>query len=405
MKPIFKFSDREISDELYDILCRLEKGAKVELEEIEQTPEFILGSGMCIRGLDTSLIKGREMLQEKILKDLRTRGSLEIVGYGNISFTGPVNTGKRLDVVIGLPASGKSSTVANALSLTFNSIIIDNDEVKKLIPDYRDGWGDAIVHMESKQINKKLLFEAIREGKNIVYPKVGGYHGEIEQVINFAKENGYQINLHYVELNRNKAILRLLNRFIKDGRFIPPSTVYQDDNERDGNKIRKVFDYLISTGKIDGYSYWDNDVEYGEHPKLIESHNLGENFLSDAFSKLIIKINPIAKMDGLVEQLFDNQYGKNKAKFFKMLDSFAKLNSSINVSQFNPEFSLGKLCILLKLNLEGLQIKEPSKLSEQDLLKLLEKQTGKKVSLTELIENFKQTNLNPTHKHDGKEER
>lgn len=42
-----------------------------------------------------------------------------------------MSRGSRLDIIVGLPGSGKSSALADAISQEFNSIIIDNDEAKR----------------------------------------------------------------------------------------------------------------------------------------------------------------------------------------------------------------------------------------------------------------------------------
>lgn len=371
MKPTFKFTDTEISDKLYSIICRLEANEIVELEEIEETDEFILGHSMCINGVDTSLLKGREGIQRKVYNTLNTRGSIITNPDGNISFTGPIDKNRRLDVVVGLPASGKSSSVANVISEELHSLLLDNDEVKKLIPGYHDGWGDGIVHQESKKINKKLILQAIKEGKNIVYPKVGGYGGEILNIMKKAKQNGYTVNLHYVELDRNKALLRLLNRFISDGRFIPPSTIYQDDNEIEGNKIKKVFNELISSGYVDGYSIWNNDVEKGQKPILVESHNLVDNFVLNARNKITsIVVNAKDNLT-FIEAKFDERYGPGKAAFFRNLEDLASKNSKIDMSCYNPDFSLEKLILILNIQANGLYIKSLEHLNEKELSDIL----------------------------------
>lgn len=393
MKPIFKFTDTEISDKLYDIICRLEANETVDLEEIEETEEFILGHSMCVNGVDTLFLKGREGIQRKVFNTINARGSIVTNENGEVSFTGPVDINKRLDVVVGLPASGKSSSVANVISEELHAVLLDNDEVKKLIPGYHDGWGDGMVHQESKKINKKLIHQAIEKGKNIVYPKVGGYGGEILAVMKKAKANGYTINLHYVELDRNKAILRLLNRFIKDGRFIPPSNIYQDDNEIEGNKIKKVFNELISSGYVDGYSIWNNDVEKGQKPILVESHNLKDKFIVTANKIESIVILSNNKLT-FIESNFDKRYGTGKSAFFRNLEKLAEKNSAIDISCFNPDYSIEKLVLILNIQINNSPIKNFDNINEKQLSDML----SELEPLDKKIERFSIKTSNPISK-------
>lgn len=369
MKPIFKFTSKEISDELYEILNRLKEDKTVYLEEIEQTPEFILGQNMCERGIETIYLSDRKKMQDNIVKKLSESGSVQTKN-NEIFYTGKVDKNKRLDIVIGLPASGKSSAITNVISKEAHSMVLDNDEVKKLIPEYKDGWGTGIVHMESKKINRKILNNAFEEGKNIVLPKVGGYADEIISIIKEAKEKDYTVNLHYVELNRNIAVLRLLNRFITDGRFISPRTVYQDDNEIDGNKINKTFKCIVKNGIIDGYSHWDNNVEKGCPPKLINSYNLSDNFIKNV---------PVIKTN---KSNCDIITGKNI--LFKRLNYYMGQNN--NLFKLPQNISIEKLNLLLETQKRGITLRSVEFLNNKN------KKFNNEISnetLTEKIDKYK----------------
>lgn len=369
MKPIFKFTSKEISDELYEILNRLKEDKTVYLEEIEQTPEFILGQNMCERGIETIYLSDRKKMQDNIVKKLSESGSVQTKN-NEIFYTGKVDKNKRLDIVIGLPASGKSSAITNVISKEAHSMVLDNDEVKKLIPEYKDGWGTGIVHMESKKINRKILNNAFEEGKNIVLPKVGGYADEIISIIKEAKEKDYTVNLHYVELNRNIAVLRLLNRFITDGRFISPRTVYQDDNEIDGNKINKTFKCIVENGIIDGYSHWDNNVEKGCPPKLINSYNLSDNFIKNV---------PVIKTN---KSNCDIITGKNI--LFKRLNYYMDQNN--NLFKLPQNISIEKLNLLLETQKRGITLRSVEFLNNKN------KKFNNEISnetLTEKIDKYK----------------
>ncbi len=54
------------------------------------------------------------------------------------------------------------------------------------------------------------------------------------------------------------AIGRALNRFVEEGRYIPPAILYEY-----GNAPSEVFKQIITGGSVDGGSHYDNDVERG----------------------------------------------------------------------------------------------------------------------------------------------
>ena len=70
--------------------------------------------------------------------------------HGNTIYNNDVERGRRLDIVIGLPASGKSSAIVDTISYEHHSMLIDNDEAKRQFPEFNKGWGANTVHKESQ---------------------------------------------------------------------------------------------------------------------------------------------------------------------------------------------------------------------------------------------------------------
>lgn len=277
-KPIFCFTTKPISDELNDILRRLREKQDVSLAEIEATPEFELGKQMCSNDKSTHLLKGRGKLKAEIVERLSSRGSV-IYRDGQTDFSGPIRYEKKLDIVIGFSASGKSSAVAEKISHANGAIIVDNDEVKKEIPEFDHGWGANRVHEESKKINKTIFQKALNEGKNIVLPKVGGDEHSIAQLIKMAKSHGYSVNLHYVEVDKHAALERLLLRFIEKGRFLQPSLILQEVNDKGENNIENTYESLKNSELVDGSAHWDNNVPFGCTPLLKEQRNVDQEII------------------------------------------------------------------------------------------------------------------------------
>lgn len=278
----FKLTGHEISSELRDVLKELAIGRYVTLEKINECPEIILANTIVSDSKPTMLLAGRDDLRKHILEELNKKGAAGIANDGSVCYNKEVIRESRLDIIVGLPGSGKSSALADVISQEFNSRIIDSDEAKKLLPEYNNGWGASIVHNESKLISDTQLKESMLKGENIVLPRVGGNYKVIDQIVSMAKQLGYSVYIHYVELSREKALGRMLDRFINTGRFMAPEIIDKYDNNIDGNKIEKTYEYFKKGGNINGYSKWNNDVGRGESPILIEQSGCSGRFILSA---------------------------------------------------------------------------------------------------------------------------
>lgn len=265
-----------ISSELAGVLSRLNQDIYVPLEEILDTPEIRLAESIISDATPTEKIEHREELQAHVLEQLEEIGSAVIDSNGNVAYNGNVAKGKRLDIIVGLPASGKSSVFADTISQIYQSRLIDSDEAKKLIPEYNDGWGSSVVHEESKKISNLHLRECRLRGENIVLPKVGSNISKMQDIISEFKNKGYQVYCHYVDLSREKTLARMLTRFLTDGRYLRPVLIDKYNNRQVGNKIEAVYEALKKGEMLNGYSKWSNDVRQGEQPVLIENECGGE---------------------------------------------------------------------------------------------------------------------------------
>ena len=240
------------------------------------------------------LLKNREAIENHVFETLMDYESISldesgkplVDSHGNTIYNNDVERGRRLDIVIGLPASGKSSAIVDTISYEHHSMLIDNDEAKRQFPEFNKGWGANTVHKESQIVEQAVFREALREGRNIVLPKVGSDADKLmTDYIAYAKDAGYKVNVHFVDLDRNKALGRMMGRFIHTGRYLSPELINKYANERDGNKIAQAYEALKSMDGIDGCSKWDNDVGRGEEPILLEAANLDDDFIKNARMK------------------------------------------------------------------------------------------------------------------------
>lgn len=274
---INKLTGEKVSDMMMELLERCSRDEYVSIEEFERTPEIKKAKQMKEEILNSPKVAetisykvDNEKLRENIVKELLSHGSALIDKDGKVNYNGVVEQNCRLDIVIGLPASGKSSAIVDVLSEEFHSRVVDNDEAKTMLPDFNNGWGADIVHPESKKISNKQFECAVSQHDNIILPKVGGEAKSIMKYVDLAKKEGYEVYVHYVSLSRQKALGRMMNRFLNTGRFLEPKLINDYDNKREGNKIERTYEELKKEEKINGYSKWNNDVGFGEKPILIE---------------------------------------------------------------------------------------------------------------------------------------
>lgn len=145
---------------------------------------------------------------------------------------------KKAVIIIGLPASGKS-TIANKISDYYGAVILDSDFAKRKIPEYEDNpAGASLVHEESdflvfganiedKPQDFKCLFEkCIEQSTNIVIPKIGHNEEKINSLAIALDKLGYEVHLVCVSLDRRLATQRAINRFIKTNRYVPLSLIF-----------------------------------------------------------------------------------------------------------------------------------------------------------------------------------
>ena len=263
---INKLTGEPVSEEMKSVLKRLANGENVPEAEIGQLKEIREANSCLGNGVPTVKLKDREGIQNGVYNRLQKSGSAVTDDSGHVSLTGEIRREKRLDIVIGLPASGKSSALVEPISEMYHSRIIDSDEAKKLLPEYNDGWGAGIVHKESQLISDRQFKAAVRNGENITYPRVGGDCDELTDIIAAVKKQGYSVYIHFNELDRNKALGRMINRFLETGRYIKPELV-----TKYGNGISATYETLKNRSElVDGFSKWSNDVPLGCRPKLIE---------------------------------------------------------------------------------------------------------------------------------------
>ena len=220
----------------------------------------------------------RSDLHKQIIKDIHKSGSWTGKGEnGEDIFGGKVNQGRRLDIVIGAPAAGKSEVLANPLSKKHGSLLVDADRVKAAMPEY-NGFNAAELHQESSDVVEgALLTYAFKKGDNIVLPIVGKSQSTIEKVAKLAKDAGYEVHLTLNQVPPEVALTRAKARAAKTGRVVPEDYILNAV----GNKPLQNFnEFKLRSDLFDSATAFSNDVKKGRSLDLMESDTVTFGFAS-----------------------------------------------------------------------------------------------------------------------------
>ena len=237
---------------LQEVVQRLHSGDAVPVEEVMSLPEVELAN---------------KLSEADATFNLPNREAIRKAGYEKAMSLGSYNskTGKldgrilrerRMDVVIGLPGSGKSSVYSNRLSEEHGERIIDTDDFREYIPDY-NGLNASVVHQEASLMRDMVLDEATQRGENILLSTVGANAKSLANKIRDYTSDGYSVYLHLNELPYLESVARVLERYVsKDGRLgriVSPDIVF-------GCKNAPTQTYLEITGQEEYYG----TLELGE---------------------------------------------------------------------------------------------------------------------------------------------
>ena len=208
----------------------------------------------------------REELRDRIRTKFLSAGSARTQSYDfatgrrRYAYDGPLDKGYEMELVLGLPASGKSTRVTDPDSEAMHAFILDCDEIKELIPEFQASYGlgaDA-VHFESMEIMNSVIAEFTEgsmKGTNIILPIVAGDFDDLMNTyIKPFEAAGYNIRAKFVDCEVNASVSRNIMRELETGRIINSAVVFSF-----GNKPKEVFEKLApminSKGVTYGYGY------------------------------------------------------------------------------------------------------------------------------------------------------
>ena len=176
--------------------------------------------------------------------------------------------GRRAFVVIGGPGSGKSSLRADLLASQWNAVTADPDAAKRLLPEWNTmehAGASMFLHEESSQINRDVITSAMREGDNLVIPKVGDNPQKIEQLVSALDKHGYTVTLSLVDLPTEEAVRR--NEARKAGGGHGPSAQYVRDVD---SKPAFTYRALKTHPGVDFYEHFSSAGPPSDPTRLVE---------------------------------------------------------------------------------------------------------------------------------------
>jgi uncharacterized protein len=164
----------------------------------------------------------------------------------------------------GRGGSGKSWLTKKGPVDAAHAMVIDSDEFKQNLPGY-EGWNAYYFHEECDALIDMARDMATKLGLNVVHDGTLKSPSGATQLVGHYKDQGYDIEGHYMFCPPDVATGRAMQRYGRGGetgRFVPPEVILENRlNERN-------FDMLKSQFK--NWSVYDNTVEQkGVEPKLV----------------------------------------------------------------------------------------------------------------------------------------
>lgn len=188
--------------------------------------------------------------------------SIDENGKHHYVYDGPLKKEYQMELVLGLPASGKSTLVTDPDSEEMGAFILDCDVIKAELPEYKESHAAAAdaVHFEGYGLMldsmKEFLKGGSMEGTNIIIPIVSSDLDDLtENFIKPFEEAGYHVKAKFCPAKPNEAAARVVMRELGGGQLIKSSVAF---NFGDGPE--KVYNELSTKLNSDGEPY-GYDVE------------------------------------------------------------------------------------------------------------------------------------------------
>lgn len=161
-----------------------------------------------------------------------------------------------MELVLGLPAAGKSTRVTDPDSEKMKSFILYCDIIKEMIPEFIESNGGAAdaVHFESMQIMDMAREELINgkmKGTNLILPLVADdFDTLMENYIVPFEKSGYNVRAKFLPCELNVSVSRNIARELETGRIINSNVLFSF-----GEKPEEVYKKLAPLKNSKGLTY------------------------------------------------------------------------------------------------------------------------------------------------------
>lgn len=193
----------------------------------------------------------------------------------------------------GGPASGKS-TVAGKIHGKANSLTIDADVLRALLPEYNellaagDASAAAVTHEEASLLSKELSKQAVLRNYNVTLDGTGdsSYESLAKKVANFRANGATKVEGLYVTVDTDEAIRRMIARAEQTGRYVPETYVREVHAS-----ISEVLPRAMRDGLFDDVVLYDTN---GAEPIKVATAHHGEITVydQDAWQRFLAKAKP-----------------------------------------------------------------------------------------------------------------
>ena len=201
----------------------------------------------------------RDELREQLKDWFLTLGSartdrIDENGRHHYVYDGPLKKEYRMLLVLGLPASGKSTMVTDPRSEEMGAFIMDVDVIKGAIPEYVESHGAAAgsIHEEGMLIFADAVEEFLNSdltGTNVILPIVGTSTEEmLNSWIRPFEKAGYNVKVVFRPAKPNEAAARVVMRELSGGQLIHSSVAFNFGDGPD-NVYRDLMEMTNAQGE------------------------------------------------------------------------------------------------------------------------------------------------------------
>ena len=213
----------------------------------------------------------RQELRQELKEWFFTNGaarteSVDENGKAHYVYDGELKKDYQFELVLGLPASGKSTRVVDPDSEAMGAFILDVDMIKERIPEYQEshGAGADAIHFEGMMIFKDAIKEFLDgdfAGTNAILPIVSTDLDELmEDYIKPFEAAGYNVKVKFCPAEPNEAAARVVMRELAGGQLINSNIAFNF-----GYKPQEVYEELATMINSNGEPYgYDVEVEEEE---------------------------------------------------------------------------------------------------------------------------------------------